>query len=444
MVQYLGDTQSRDFHIAKAVIKSPSANLDLDIASIVSEITVYEHIDKPYITGTILLVDTGGLFDGVNFQGGEILELELTRSIESELEPVSKTFIVDSIMSGTKVNESTEVYTLHLSEDIGFTASLININKTITGQPYQIIQEIAEEFLDKKVNSVVQDNVQQSIKVIVPNMNPIETMIWVKNRAYNQNGFPFYLYSCFSKPELQFRDLESIISSQTVNDTSPFMYINETTDATSRLFKIHEYKYEDAENIGRMIKRGVIGGTHNYYSVYDMSYKSIKFNAHEDMFNQALSLSKRQTVPNLSRTMKHKEQTLTDYNAVNYSSITDGRVFSGEKSYSQDKTEAEYKNRIVAASVKSFMTKQPMEITVDGREFLNGEYNFSIGNNIKIIFKPNYDPGDTTPKVDIKKSGDYTIFAARHVFQDNKYFVQLLCGKLANYNSDNYPEGTPS
>jgi hypothetical protein len=103
MPQYLGDTQSRDFHIARAIIKSPAANLDLDVAAIVSEINVYEHIDKPYITGSILLVDTGGLFDGVNFQGGEVFELELTRSVESELKPVTKTFI---LYTSPKISDS--------------------------------------------------------------------------------------------------------------------------------------------------------------------------------------------------------------------------------------------------------------------------------------------------------------------------------------------------
>lgn len=441
MTHYLGAETSRDYHIVKALIKSPQAILDIDVSSLISEIDIFENIDTPYLTGNLIIVDTGGIMEGMNFQGGETFELELSRSVESAEKPTVKTFVIDSVISGTKVNESSELLQFHIVEDIAFMSTLQNVNKTLTGQPYEMIKSLATEYLGKECESTYENNVQSSMRIIIPNLTPMDTLLWIKNRSFTTNGFPFYLYSTFTKNELQFRDLESIISSNVINEDTPFVYLNNEGDATARLFKIHDFSYKNAENVNRMIRSGVVGGTHSFYNVHNMTFKKVKFNVHDDMFSSAMELQVRQNLPNLSKQMKWDDVCLSDYNSVNFSSLTDGKVFQDKKSYNQEKTTSDYKKRIVGASVKNFMTKQPIEITIDGREFLDGVYDFTIGNNIKIIFKTNYDFGEATPKIDSKRSGDYTVFAARHVFQNQKYFVKLLCGKLMNYNNSDYPEG---
>jgi len=436
MVHYLGDQQSRDYHYSLAVIKSPQATTDIDVVNIIAELEIYEHIDKPYLTGQLVLIDNNGLFDGYNFQGGEIFELEISRSIEAEIKAVKKSFVIDHIVNANKPNESVEVMTFHLIEDIAFTSNLKNVNRTFEGQPSEIIKAVADEFLNKDVISTEEDNVQNAIKVNVPNMTPLETIIWIKNRAASKNGFPFYIYSAFGTDELYFKDLENVIETQPVNVGNPFVYLMQEGDATTRLFKIHDYKYRNAEDITRMLRNAVVGATHNFYNTYNMTFESFKFNVHDDLFEEVMTKNKQQTLPNLSRQMSWEGVPLSEYNSKNFSFLTNGEAFEKIKSYEQEDNASQYKKRIVAQAVKNFMTKQPLEITVDGREFLHGEYNFTVGNNIRLLFKPNFDPGETTVKIDSKKSGDYTVFASRHVFQQDKYFVKLLCGKLANYKSN--------
>ena len=40
----------------------------------------------------------------------------------------------------------------------------------------------------------------------------------------------------------------------------------------------------------------------------------------------------------------------------------------------------------MAASLKSFLSKSPIEITVKGREFLTGDENYTIGKIVRILF----------------------------------------------------------
>jgi hypothetical protein len=40
-------------------------------------------------------------------------------------------------------------------------------------------------------------------------------------------------------------------------------------------------------------------------------------------------------------------------------------------------------------------------------------------------------------KLDLKKSGDYLIYSAKHAFSSNNYNIHLTCVKLTNFNDDN-------
>ena len=174
MTHYLGAETSRDYHIVKAVIKSPQAILDIDVSSLISEIDIFENIDTPYLTGNLIIVDTGGIMEGMNFQGGETFELELSRSVESTEKSTVKTFVIDSVISGTKVNESSELLQFHIVEDITFMSTLQNVNKTLTGQPYEMIKSLATEYLGKECESTYENNVQSSMRIIIPNLTPMD------------------------------------------------------------------------------------------------------------------------------------------------------------------------------------------------------------------------------------------------------------------------------
>ena len=76
--------------------------------------------------------------------------------------------------------------------------------------------------------------------------------------------------------------------------------------------------------------------------------------------------------------------------------------------------------------VKSILTKS-------GREFVTGDANYTVGKTIRIRFldtNPYLD--DQTAKFDLKKSGDYLIMTAKHVFSDEGVTSELTCGRVAS------------
>ena len=62
----------------------------VELKGITTDIDIYEHLEKPYLTGRIVIVDSHGLFDTINFLGSEKLTIEFNRP-DSELFTKSST-----------------------------------------------------------------------------------------------------------------------------------------------------------------------------------------------------------------------------------------------------------------------------------------------------------------------------------------------------------------
>ena len=77
-----------------------------------------------------------------------------------------------------------------------------------------------------------------------------------------------------------------------------------------------------------------------------------------------------------------------------------------------------------------------MTMVVAGLDFIDGDKHSTIGNNIRVEVLVSSNPENNVgePLTDKKKSGDYLIFAAHHMFKRGiRYDLKLSCVKLANY-----------
>lgn len=441
-VTQLNDQHSSDWTFSVAQLNSTRALVPVDIIDIISDFEVYEHIDKPYLTGKVVITDTQRVYERFDFQGGETFEIQIQRSKNETIKPIKKTFIVDEVISLGRANETTQAIVLHLTEDIGFKDVLNNVNKSYKGQPQTIIETIAKDFLKKDVINNTEDNVDNDMNVIVPNLSPIAAMSWIKNRATTKDGYPFFLFSSFALDTLFFYDLGSILSQTPVNSQTPFIYGQgvETSESTQRLFAIHDYKIKNVENMSAIINRGHVGAQHSFYDVTLGRKADIHFDIHKDLYKKTNELNKRQNSPLVSAGFKYDDTVISDYQSRNISNVFASKTFDQNKALTENYKIGDHKRRIIANAMKNLLTKSPMEITVNGREFLNGNANYAIGNNITVIFKAAQDDNPST-NIDKKLSGDYLIHSARHVFSKEKCYSILLISKIANYSSDDFPVG---
>jgi hypothetical protein len=134
---------------------------------------------------------------------------------------------------------------------------------------------------------------------------------------------------------------------------------------------------------------------------------------------------------------------VADYEANSLSYISSSSTyknFGDYKTINQETDEGSYRKRVISNSIRSFMTKTPMTIQINGRDFIQAKAgedpNYTLGNKIRFLMLDPLTDKLERAAFDKKKSGDYIIYAAKHSFKKERYDIQLLCTKLASYVED--------
>mgnify|MGYP003318722312 CR=1 FL=1 len=81
----------------------------------------------------------------------------------------------------------------------------------------------------------------------------------------------------------------------------------------------------------------------------------------------------------------------------------------------------------------NILQKCPLTFVVNGLEFIATKGHNTIGNNVSVEFlKSETNSASSSRFLDMKKSGQYLIYATKHMFKKEKYEIQLTGVKLAN------------
>ena len=425
--------------------------IEVDISNSVSDLEIFEHIEKPYLTGQIAFVDNDNLVTGFDFQGGEKITINIKPSnLEEDSRLISKMFRVEKIIGTYKSNDKNEAVLLKLVEDIVYTSSVKNVNKSYHGSPISIIQKILSSYINKDL-LYSDDEYKGKMKVVVPNLHPIEATVWIKNRTTSSDGLPFYLYSVFGDNYIRMIDLGYMLRQKPINASTPYVYWQNaanTIGSFTTFTAIQSYKHEENDNLLRLIRSGVVGSKYNFYNTMNALPQQVDFAVDKDVF-RVLGTSdyfkEGQERFNYGPNFEIDEVKVSEYNSTVISQISNGGTYDGAggfKTLHEEPDSGSHKKKVVGKALKNFMTKNPLIIQVRGEDFLTGEEvregvnNYTIGNVIRILFKDNSADDPDSPRFDRKKSGDYIIYAARHVIKAERYDVSLLCAKLASYVED--------
>jgi hypothetical protein len=434
----------RGFTILSAILSTDRTDQSVDIAGSILDFDIYEHLDKPYLTANFIFSDQYGLVELIDMQGVEKLALKI-ESINKNI--ISKDFRIVKISKATKGNDRGETVFLDAVEEHAYISNAINVNKAYVGSPGSIIKTIAKEQLDKVV-MVNNETYQGNMKVIVPNKNPIEAMKWFQQRATNQDGLPYYIYSTLYDNNLIFDHLGTMLTREPNNIDKPYVYSQAPSgynNNTKEYYTIESYKYENIENMFSMINKGFAGAQYEFFNLSDGFPQKAEFNAKEDIFDNIKNknyLNQNQNHYNYPTSTKIKDKDLSKQKAKYISRITAGNTFTGYgdfKTYGEEATDTAYKKNIIGDALKYYLTKSPLSISVNGTPFLMDGGNLTIGTVIRLKFFDSNIAVDRTNMdigIDTKKSGDYIIYAARHSFKVEKYDINLLCTKIANYTGE--------
>jgi len=430
-----------EYFLVEATITSDRAVTGVDISRVVNAMRIYEHIEKPYLTMNISFADEENVVQDFDFQGGEKITIRLVENEEmNNGNEIKKEFVIDKIVSSTKIEERIEVVVLHCTEYHMFESIVQNINKSFIGSPTSIIEKIINTSLSKKAMIDGSDSIQD-MKVVIPNMHPIEAAMWLKKRSTTASGFPFFVYSPLGIDNIVIRDLDKMLTQTVQNLTRPYIYAPSANAAISntKYYTINKFKYESAENLVKLIQSGNVGSKNVFYDTLNGISESIHFNV-DDLFKEIVKknmLGGDNSRYAFSNEFKINGKSISSYDSKVISTISSTGAYNNLntvfKSYNDETVKGNQNKKIKQAALKNFLAKSPLSITVKSREFLSGDANYTIGKAIRVAFlDTNANTDENKPRFDLKKSGDYIIVGATHSFFGEASETTLLLGKIAS------------
>jgi len=467
------------FVLELAEIASPNLQIPIDVKNLVIDIDIFENIDKPYITGNVIMLDDNNLYSQIKFNGIQTIKLGF-RLPEKEYKTVYKKFYIDKIVKNIKASDRESTLMFHIIEDIGFVSEYINVNKAISGKGSEIITNLVKEYFDRKVFFVDKDNIteaQSPFKIMVPNLTPIETINWVLDRMSADDGSPFYIYSTLSGVEigkdktnsgLFLKNWQTMVSQNNrVKQSFTFSsaQVNKSNASIEQqMFIIQSHNDNDVGDITTINESGFVNAKFLFHDVntnrtYIPGYDQPTITSGA---NQSLPYGKRWTAKGmLDNVLKNRRLTGTiadrypsngriPFNLNSEPSERNpssnplihtrpesrlvSQVFSSETqdpqyySYLEGRNDNEHLTKINSKALKNWVNFSPLTFAIPGRMFLNGSLNATIGVKYNLQFIAS--KGEELIE-DNLRSGDYIMFAARHTFsRDAGYTVHFTGVKI--------------
>lgn len=446
-------------------IKTDRSDVVYDVKDLVSEFTIFEHIDKPFLTAKMILMDVDpniSLVDAIHFLGTEKVEIKIKTHASNKF-AITKNFVVSEIVAQQKGGDGNELIALELVEDCAYLSSLMRISKSFKGKKEDIIEKIINA-IDREL--LLPDNLNitgdKLTKLIVPNMHPLEAANWVKDRCYTKDGYPFFLYSTLADDKIRMADLGSLLKLEPMNkDTLDYVHsvayaqqskayttgnkedLIEPIDQFREAYTITKLTIQQNERQLELARKGFIASRYNFVDTTTGNNFKIDHDmgkVFEKLIDDQVLRSSNGFYPTMDVNARYGKriERMNEFSTREITHFATSRQFNDytdTESYHEGKVTADHESKIIAKSLRHWLLKSSLQIQVPGKNFIFKDTNMTIGNVIRCKFLSNreYTPQMARDEVeDLKKSGDYLIYTARHQFTRNEYHVTMDIGRLGS------------
>lgn len=264
--------------IVEELVLFSSTGLYVDLKNFFRELSIYESIFSPVMTGSILIGDNRNLIKYLTITGDEHLTVKVkTPGLKSEL-TITKTFRIYSISERKIIDQSTQIYVLNFISIEGFVSNLVPIRKAFSGKVSDIVANIFDDYFTnvryittdgQKIENLgksqlnILDETSNSIKFVSPGWSPIKCFQWLSSKAIPKSGkacnFLFYEGNKF----FYFTPVETIFNLGINISIGIYRYfppgVIESTDAEKKLFQIQSVRMLTALNNLENITNGYYG-----------------------------------------------------------------------------------------------------------------------------------------------------------------------------------------
>jgi hypothetical protein len=187
-------SDSQQFKINELVLVTKNGNID--ISAIYEEISIYDSLFMPVMSGKILIKDSIGLSGKLLFDGSESLLMEIVKDPNSDIAKIRRSFRIYKQSDRTNLNLNNEAYVLSFVSDELMYSDQQRINQSYENTYTEIIKRIMVDYLKLPQNQLggTYDETVGIRKFVVPNLRPLEAIEWCAKRSVDENNSPNFLF----------------------------------------------------------------------------------------------------------------------------------------------------------------------------------------------------------------------------------------------------------
>jgi len=419
----------------------------VDVSNITVELNFFESLKDPYISGSILIIDSANVFNHSNFRGQETVKIKVTDFFGAE--KINKTFAINNVQKQEKLNDSASAYVISFIDVHMYKNKKFVFSKTLEGKPESILEQ-ALAFIG--VGASTEGSDQSNMRFIVPfTMNPMSVAALMKNRCTTSTGAPFFLHSSLYNNDLNLTSLSTLLGQGPFNN-KPFKY---TTAA--EIEPNSEYSIEKFESLSHRVASMNMERNQDAIQLFeDASYGAqyLWLDTYEDKAEEyrykvtdALGpLPKPNGVDDYSTSIPGELSPALHESVSRYASqVTTKKLFeNGIFSYLEEDEVSKHELKAKSRGLKAFAVKSFITMQCPGYNFFGKDL---LGKNQIEVYIPkdlpiNFDASADFIK-DKKRSGKYIMSHIRHMFKNAQYSVTVGAIKIDNDTAINSEQFYP-
>ena len=444
----------------------------IDIYGMIAEVSIFESIEKAYLTASIVVVDTQKVIsDIVNMQGTE--KLTLTMSTDEHGEgSVNQEFTLNlrvvSIIDEKKTNDYTMVYVLNCVSEHAFNDANVQLSRSYKGQLEDIAEKVLEDYLDVKVDRDPSywegQTIQGRLKLIVPYLSPLDTVSWLTERGCKDDTSPIFMWQTVwddgNETKVRLGDFATMASfgSEDVNEDAAqpaidwnrsFVYssygpnntdLGETVrepgtkENRTMVVELGSGNTTNSDTL-KMINEGAVGSR----LVTLDTYTTQKFDRHFNL-EEFLKYYRDNALTPLSNIFSdafdpdHKvkvgkeTKSPAEFDGRGRNLVTSYGTYEWENSYHDVPDPTAAMNKVRKGVVKNLMYRDLINVTVPGYSFMIEK--LGAGDCIGLRLPESFTDDEGGEQISEPHTGVYMVLALRHVFVSNTHRVVATCCKI--------------
>lgn len=387
----------------------------IDVAPLYDEINIYDSLFMPMLSGNILITDTVGLSKALNFDGSEVIFIDIEKT--SNFLSFTKSFRIYKQTDRKNVNQSTEKYILHFIADEYVFSSQQRVNQSYQMTYSEIVKKILENYLKLENNEKgIFENSSGIKKVVIPNLNPIDAIEWCTKRSVDNKNAPSFVF--FSNlVGYNYTSLSSLLTKDSILRIKFDPKNINNGDALNEISSARGFELVVQNDSIDKIRSGVNAGKFIGFDplTRSLNEKNITFNDH---YNSVGHLNKN---PN-------KTEIFNKDNTTNYTSINSRKVLS---IFGTNRKNSAYIKKYDPDSISkiedyenfSFQRRAIFKnlIAKRVRLVMPGNFQLTSGFNVEVLTSGFSRKSKETENDDISLNGKYLIVATRHTLTHNKH-----------------------